>query len=403
MTRWRLIRASLLQRKLRTLVTVAGVAIGCAALYCMLAFEKGYQRGIQEELDGLGAHILVAPKGCPYDAASMALHGASWPCYLKEDYLQRIRSTGGVAEVAPMLMNAVFAPDTGVQSVYVGADSSLIKLKHGWHIDGAFPVAVGDCMLGSSVAKALHARVGAIVTLPGFTNTTSTTNQSATVRGILSETGQSDDTFIFISIQAAQRLFNRPHQLTHMLVRLQDPNLLERVVNDLRGCDAGMDMNVVPVAHVFSTIQNIVNTTRALLACIAIAGLAVAATGVGNAVMMSVTERTREIGIMRAAGASRADIFSLVFAEAAVQCALGGVAGLCSALLASRGVEAWVKAQLPFAPNGTIIRPEPALMSICLVAALCAGLIAGMVPAWRASTMSPISAMRDREAMQNSA
>jgi putative ABC transport system permease protein len=402
MTRWRLIRASLLQRKLRTLVTVAGVAIGCAALYCMLAFEKGYQRGIQEELNGLGAHILVAPKGCPYDAASMALHGASWPCYLKEDYLQRIRSTGGVAEVAPMLMNAVFTADTGAQNVYVGADTSLMKLKHGWHIDGAFPVGLGDCMLGSTVAKALHARVGAVITLPGITETASTA-RSATVSGILNETGQSDDTFIFISIPAAQRLFNRPHQLTHMLVRLQDPNLLQRVVNDLRGCDAGMDMNVVPVAHVFSTIQNIVNTTRVLLACIAIAGLAVAATGVGNAVMMSVTERTREIGIMRAAGASRTDVFGLVFSEAAVLCALGGISGLCTALLASRAVEAWVKAQLPFAPNGAIIRPEPLLMCMCLLAALCTGLAAGILPAWRASTMSPICAMRDREAMQTSA
>src|SRR2546430_2627920 len=89
------------RRKLRTLVTASGVAIAVAALFSLISFQRGYQAGMQGELDRLGAHVLVVPKGCPYDAASIALHGASWPCWLKESYLTQVRAAEGIAVAAP--------------------------------------------------------------------------------------------------------------------------------------------------------------------------------------------------------------------------------------------------------------------------------------------------------------
>src|SRR6267378_7966762 len=99
------------RRPLRTGITTAGVAIAIAALFSLLAFQSGYRDGVRQELERLGAHILLAPKGCPFDAASMALHGASWPCYLKEEYLAEVRSVPGVASVAPAFMSAVYEAD----------------------------------------------------------------------------------------------------------------------------------------------------------------------------------------------------------------------------------------------------------------------------------------------------
>src|SRR5215471_7465428 len=96
------------RRPLRTSVTAAGVAIATGALFSLLAFQHGYREGLRLELDRLGAHILVVPKGCPYDAASMALHGASWPCYLKQSYLDEVLAVPGVAAAAPMFMAAIF-------------------------------------------------------------------------------------------------------------------------------------------------------------------------------------------------------------------------------------------------------------------------------------------------------
>src|SRR2546422_7224964 len=123
------------RRPLRTGVTTAGVAIAIAALFSLVAFQRGYRDGVRNELDRLGAHVLVVPKGCPYDAASIALHGASWPCYLKSAYLETVRNTPHVAVAAPVYMAAVYRQDTGAQVVYCGVERDIVDLKQTWKIE----------------------------------------------------------------------------------------------------------------------------------------------------------------------------------------------------------------------------------------------------------------------------
>src|SRR6266478_1403439 len=118
---------NLSRRPIRAAVTTAGVALAVAAFFSIVSFQRGYQRGLRLELDRLGAHLLVAPKGCPYDAASMALHGANWPCYLKERYLDEVRSVPGVATAAPVFMSAVYDTN-GTESVYVGVETNILAL-----------------------------------------------------------------------------------------------------------------------------------------------------------------------------------------------------------------------------------------------------------------------------------
>src|SRR5437588_9464295 len=104
-----------------------------------------------------------------------------------------------------------------------------------------------------------------------------------------------------------------------------------------------MDMNVVPLAHLFQTIQGLVNTTRMLLGCVALVALLVAGAGVSNTLLMAVTERTREIGVMRAVGASPGDIFRLIWLETVQVCLLGGLIGTLCAGLGAQGVETWLR------------------------------------------------------------
>ena len=103
MPSWKSHSATLLARRAarRPATTLLGVALAVATLFSVLAIHRGYQEGMRSELDRLGAQILVVPKGCPYDAASMALHGASWPCYLNAGYLSEVQATPGVAVAAP--------------------------------------------------------------------------------------------------------------------------------------------------------------------------------------------------------------------------------------------------------------------------------------------------------------
>src|SRR2546427_12856808 len=143
----RFVLTNLARRKLRTIVTGSGVAIACAAVFSLVSFQRGYQSGLKGELDRLGAHVLVVPKGCPYDAASIALHGASWPCYLKSAYLETVRKTPGVTVAAPVFMNAVYDAASGAQTVYCGIEPDMLGVKRMWRLDGSFP-KTGEILIG---------------------------------------------------------------------------------------------------------------------------------------------------------------------------------------------------------------------------------------------------------------
>ncbi|HTL54895.1 MAG TPA: ABC transporter permease [Candidatus Limnocylindrales bacterium] len=375
------------RRPLRTSITAAGVAIAIAALFSLLAFESGYRNGLRDELDHLGAHILIVPKGCPYDAASMALHGASWPCFLKQEYLTEVRSVPGVATAAPVFM-AALSETNGDRIVYNGVQSDMLALKRTWHISGRFPQQEREMLVGSETARSYAWRLGDTVRLPGLLQ------QTGVISGILAPTQSADDTFIYLQLAAAQKMFGHSNQLTHILVRLTDPQSLERATAQLRGCDAGLSMNVVPLAHVFKTIQSLVASTRLFLGCLAAIGLLASAAGVSNAVLMAVAERRREIGIMRAIGASRFDVVRLISTEAIQVSFIGSVCGLLLAYAAARVVETWVRAQLPFAPADTLIRWQWDSAGACLVCALVVGGIAALFPACRAAQIMPGEAIR---------
>jgi putative ABC transport system permease protein len=375
------------RRPLRTSVTAAGVAIAVATLFSLLAFQRGYRDGVRQELDRLGAHVLVVPKGCPYDAASMALHGANWPCHLKQKYLDEVRAAIGIATAAPVFMAAVY--DAGAtQTVYVGVETNILALKRGWQIAGTFPEHDNGLLIGSEIAKRNGWKIGQQVPLPGVQN------QTGTVTGILAPTQGADDTFIFLRLEDAQQLFHHPNELTHILVRLTDPDMLDAAVAQLRGCDAGLAMNVVPLAHLFQTVQSLVSSTRLLLGCIALVALLVAGVGVSNTVLMAVAERTRDLGVMRALGAAPGDIFFLVWLETLQVCLVGSLAGIFMAFAASRGVEAWLRSKLPFAPTDALIRWEWWIAAACLLCAVAVGSLAGFLPAWRAARVPPMTAIR---------
>ena len=150
---------------MRTAVTTAGVAIATAALFSLLAFQRGYREGVRLELDRLGAHVLLVPKGCPYDAASMALHGASWPCYLKQRYLNEVRTVPEVATAAPVFMAALYDADS-MMIVYVGAESNIMTLRASWRVTGCFPAGEDDLLVGSEIARRYAWHIGQRVRLP---------------------------------------------------------------------------------------------------------------------------------------------------------------------------------------------------------------------------------------------
>jgi putative ABC transport system permease protein len=245
-----------------------------------------------------------------------------------------------------------------------------------------------EMLVGDGIAKAKGWRIGDVVSMPGVPG------DQGTITGILAPTGGADDLFVYIPMARAQQVLHRPGQITHILVRLDDPEKMDDVVNSLRGCDAGLEMNVVPLAHLFHTIQALIESTRLLLYCVALIAVLAAGAGLSNTILMAVNERTREIGVLRALGASQGHIFRIIWSEAVLLCAVGAVVGIGASIAGSRELEAWFRSTLPYAPSGTLMSPDASLALGCIAGALILGSLVSAVPAGRAARMSPALSVR---------
>jgi putative ABC transport system permease protein len=383
-----LIWRNLWQKKIRTLVTVLGLAVATGTLFSMLAFQRGYKRGLERELYQLGAHVLVVPKGCPYDAASLALHGANWPCYLKEAYLSQVAQTPGVAVAAPVLMAASYGPR---REIVVGITGAYRELRPTWKIRGAFPETGGEVLLGAEAARNLMGQVGQTVHLQLL-------KREMRVSGILEPLSGPDDDFIFMQLAPAQQALKQEGHLTHVLVKLSSPARLEQTIEALRGCDAGMQMNIVPLAHLFETIRKVSAAAQYLLTALAAIAFLVSGTALANTMFMTVLERTREIGVLRAIGASASQVFGLFLAESALVGAVGATLGLTGAFACSRLIEEWVRGKIAYAPEASLIGVDPFAAAFCMMFAVVIAVLAGLAPAARATQLDPVVAFRAQAA-----
>ncbi len=375
------------RRPIRAALAAAGVALATFALMSVVAFLRGYQRGMKNSLDGLGAHILLVPKGCPFDAASIALHGANWPCYLRTEHVAEIVAVPVIDQAAPALMTAI-PMASGLDQVLLGITDDMLRLRPAWRIEGHFPREPDEILVGAGAAMRRGWKPGDRVQLGRLAI------PPRRVAGVIAPGGTSEDGFVFLPLAEAQRVFRRERQLTHVLVRLRHPDQLDDAVTRLRGCNAGMEMNVVPLTHLFHTIQQLLHSTQVWLACVACVAVLAAVSGVGNAMLMSIGERMRELGILRAVGASRGQVFLLVWLETLQVSLVGALAGGAAAVLSAGWTEGWLRARLPMAPAETMVRPEAWWITACVVFAVGVATLAGLLPAWRAAALPPAIAMR---------
>ncbi len=220
------------------------------------------------------------------------------------------------------------------------------------------------------------------------------------VVGILERGGSKDDGAYFIQIEEAQRIFRKYKMLTGIGIRLHDlaklPLFTDRIYNRK---ELG-ETQVVSLAEVKGTILNLVQTAKILVMSVAFIAIIVALIGVINTILMSVFERTQEIGIMKAIGASKMDIFKLIWIETIIICAFGGVVGTALAVFGGRFIEKLIRAVMSkagYVPAGEIIHFTPEIIIGCFLGAIVLGIISGIWPAYRAGKMRPIEAIRSGE------
>ncbi len=382
---------NLMRRRGRTVLTVLGVAISISVLFSLLALNTGYEKEMNKEMKSLGAHILAVPKGCPYEAASLVVHGGVIPKYLSERDLQNVSKIEGVDIASPLLMHQGYSKneETGksVPHIIYGIKmEEMRKLKPWWKVEGRF---FNDdesrvMIVGRGLAKYHNLTVGQVLPFgpegDGFT-----------IVGILEETGDQDDQFHFLPLSEAQRLSRKEGKITTIAVKVDDLSRISEISAEMERIP---DIQVVTMAQVMGTIMNLAASARSLLMTVIAIAMIISAFGILNTLLMSVNERTREFGMLKAIGASGLDIGKIIMAETLIITVSGGFIGVVMAVAGSSIIEGFVKGILPYSPRGSFIYISPELVGFSILFSVALGMLCGVYPALKSSRLTPMEAIR---------
>jgi len=375
--------SSILSNKMRSFLTMLGVIIGVTAVITLISLGQGSTRRVTSQIESLGTNLII-----------INITGGRNRSVTEED-LERIKNIPGVSEIAPVLSGGVT-----VKAGNKNTNSSLEATTPGYQqvrnshvqlgrfllqndLDMRFRVAV----VGVDVADELFGRrdiVGEKISINGV---------QFSIVGILEEKGSSiagsDDNKVIIPLTTGQRLL-RNTEVRTFYVSTQSPDVVNQVVGEIqrfltRKFNDENSFRVFNQTQLLSTINEATATLTMMLGGIAGISLLVGGIGIMNIMLVSVTERTREIGIRKAIGAKRRDILIQFLIESAVLSGLGGVLGI---MLGFVGVSFLSRIlNIPAAISADVV-----LLATGFSVAV--GVIFGLYPASKAASLNPIDALR---------
>jgi putative ABC transport system permease protein len=377
---------NLTRRPFRNGLTIAGLAAATTVLACLEGFEGGYRKALGAELERMGVQLMLVPLGCPYDAAARVLKGGVLENSLPEAALAEARRDPAVAVAAPLLMAALPRSAQGRADMWVGLDESALALKPWWRVSAGqkwFPES-DSVILGCDAAE-LELRA------PGDSFFSPETGARLRVAGVLERSGTTDDSLFFVPLRTAQRMFGQEGRLTAVAIRLKDPQLSREAAERLQRIPGAQ---VVTLTEMMGVFLNLVGAARTLLLSIGLIAIVVSALSVFNTLLAGVVERTNELAVLRAIGASPAQLVGMITTEAVLLTSVGSGVGLALSLVVGSGIEHLVKELLPLAPRESLMSLSPALLLQALGIGLGVGVLGGLYPAWRASRLEPAAASR---------
>lgn len=410
---------NMLRHRARTILTLTSILISVGVLFAVISYDRGFSIALEREMSNTGIHITVVPTGCPHEAATLLLQGGVLPRMLGSDSIDEITIVlgGRAANFYPMLIAQALNTKSNRLDVLYGLDrESMPYIKPGWTLEqGSFPLSSREIIVGLNTARQYELRTGdklSYLTRGIFEQevqdrlfvdkieevgrkfrTDEGLVQDFVVAGILNRTGTQDDGAVFVPLPAAYMVLGRVDGLTALGIRLEDPGDARIISRELEGAVSGVQ--AVTPDHLLDTVSEVVYAARILSFSMVILVVVISASGVMNSILMTVYERTREIGTMRALGASRLDIFRLTMSEAYLLTFIGGLLGILLVMISAPIIEESVSRFLPYVPEGLTLSFDPLVALACLVFSMAIGILAGFYPAWKSSGISPLEAMRN--------
>jgi len=401
-----------MRRRVRTLLTTSGVTLAVAVAVSLGGFNLGYRRAISGSIEKLGFQIMVMAKGCPYEAATMMLKGGTGLLYLPKDTYDKIKNDPDIASITPVFIGIAEKENGGINddsssksfSILSGIEvPSFLEMKPwlsfkkgaGYENGRWFNSnSTNEVVMGFEAAEYEQRKVGDdfyISVIPHGKVEPET--HILKVVGILERTGSQDDGTIFLPLKTVQKIFGRENDLTIIGIKLKEFNGIR--MREFEGRWLSIpEVQVVSMEQVKGALVSLVGTAQIMIAAVTIIAVIVAIIGVTNSILMSVYERTGEIGIMKAIGASRHQIFGLICIETLLICFIGGAMGSLLAWAASGTTDYALRHLLNIGIADKMVRITWKLILITISGSIVFGILAGIWPAFRAAALRPVKAIR---------
>jgi putative ABC transport system permease protein len=389
---------SVRRNPLRSILTLLGIVIGVAAVIAMVTIGDGTTRKVEEDLTKLGSNMLVARPGRNVFGPGGNSDSRSFKdrdVVALRNGLTHVRAIAPVSSRAATIVSGAQNYSTTVN----GTDSDFF-IAQDWSFDSGRPFSEGEVRSGSAVC-AIGQTVKTVLFGPmdPLGERIRIGNVSCSVIGVLTGKGQSamgtdQDNTVIMPLRAFQRRISGSTNIQTIYIAVDAQEQIgamqaaaERILREQRRVAAGEDddFSVRDMTQIISAMTSTTTLMTALLGAVAAVSLLVGGIGVMNIMLVSVTERTREIGIRLAIGALEGQVLTQFLVEASVLALLGGILGIALGL-ALAGLAAYGMA-IPFAPS-------PAIIALSFAFSGAIGVVFGFFPARRAARLDPIEALR---------
>ena len=383
---------------MRSFLTVLGIVIGVAAVITMVTLGNGATRMVSDQISSLGSNLLMLRPG---QRLGPGRDSAGSPSFRKADVdaiRSQVSSLQVVAPVAGSSVTLVAGNNNWSASINGTTNAYLIagnwKLAAGREfLDDEERAGKAVCIIGATVKKELFGSrnpLGDEIRVKTFT---------CQVIGLLASKGQGamgmdQDDIVLMPISTVQRRLTGTQDIPTMMIALQNgadtPAVMAQIRSLLRerrklAENEADNFNIMDTRQIAETLSGTIRTMTGLLGAVAAVSLLVGGIGIMNIMLVSVTERTREIGIRLAIGALENEVLLQFLIEAVVLSAFGGLVGIALAFVSCVGLSSLM--HMPF-----LFNPGINLLSFCFSAAI--GVVFGYFPARRAAQLDPIDALR---------